>query len=103
MSWRHTNYELDQQSHDRVLAIIGAAEALIEEKREIQAQLTDLLKSAKAEGLNVAAIKAAIKLRAMPEEKRLYLDETTQAYLAAAEAPQIATATIPAISRKAAK
>ena len=74
---------IDTTAQSLIHQTILRAENLIEDRKAVVADLSELFKEAKAHGLDVKALKQAIKFRAEDKAARAELDAMTDLYLSA--------------------
>ena len=68
------------QDEEEIAIAVGRVEKLRDERTEINEQIKDVFRHAKAKGLNVKALKRTIQLKAMSEESRAEQDRFVNVY-----------------------
>lgn len=74
--------KVEAQATERLASLIARVERLMEEKKALQGDISDIFKEAKSSGHHVAAMKAVIKRRAMDPGKAEELDHMIDLYRA---------------------
>lgn len=68
---------------DRLLSIIERIERLVEEKKELQDAIKDIMAEAKGAGFDTKVVREVIKIRAQDKEEREEREAVRDAYLRA--------------------
>lgn len=68
---------------DRLLSIIERIERLVEEKKELQDAIKDIMAEAKGAGFDTKVVREVIKIRAQDKEEREEHEAVRDAYLRA--------------------
>ena len=68
---------------DRLLSIVERIERLVEEKKELQDAIKDIMAEAKGAGFDTKVVREVIKIRAQDKEEREEREAVRDAYLRA--------------------
>ena len=72
--------KVEREATERLASLIARAERLIEEKKALQTDISEIFKEAKSSGHHVPAMKAVIKRRAMDPAEADELDHMIDLY-----------------------